>query len=379
MNNGTSDNALATIKHSLKTKNNSVCLLLIHCQTGQWFTGSVFLERNGAVNITASSYEDHNDSLSPSPLVNPDPDRIVHGTKSHETYFVHTTAWNYHDDARVFEAYPYTVAMDVQSNVTNTTDGLNVIGIDGNYHNIVVMRAFIGSQKGATFRWIFKVAFWMLVKIFQMIRAFFVDGCVATLSDLQPLCHASGMFPVAKIVLCMWYLLTDAYDEKFGYGKSATWFQAFKKLMYRIRRCETQDELDHCAEYVMRCAAGSWLKEENHAHFPSSEMVKFVMARVQHSRNWVMQHTLTSVTRGAMTTARVEGDQGHSRNRNINAPNSWRTSVMKHEAMHLEKRIKLLHWSDKQISRKLLRGPTNAAQSSITPDVLKALDAILLP
>jgi hypothetical protein len=148
---GTSGNALATIKHLLKTKNSSVCLLLIHCQTGQWFTGSVFLERNGAVNITASSYEDHNDSLSPSPLVNPDPDRIVHGTKSNETYFVHTMAWNYHDDARVFEAYPYTVAMDVQSNVTNTTDGLNVIGIDGNYHNIVVMQAFMGLKKEQLF------------------------------------------------------------------------------------------------------------------------------------------------------------------------------------------------------------------------------------
>ena len=52
---------------------------------------------------------------------------------------------------------------------------------------------------------------------------------------------------------------------------------------------------------------------------------------------------------------------------------------MKHEAMHLEKAIKLKHWIDKQISRKLLRGPTNASQSTITAEILSALDAIMLP
>ena len=376
---GISGNSLATIQYLLKTKNSSVCLLLIHCQTGQWYTGDVSLLPNGAINLTTSLYTDHDESWKPCPLLRPDVDRIVHGTKSQEAYFVHTMAWNYHDEAKKFEAYPYTLAMDVQANVNRSTPGFNAIGTDGNYHNIVVMRAFIGSQSAETFRWIFKVAFLILIMNFRNIRAFFVDGWAATLSELQALCHASGMFPLAKIVLCMWHLLTDAYDRKFGFGKSATWFVEFKKLLYRLRRCELQPEFDDCSEYVLRRAAYTPPQDGDTVPFPSTEMVKFIMARVNHPRDWVMLHTLTTVTRGKMTTANCEGDQGHSRNRNIDGRNSWKTSAMKHEAMHLEKSIKLKHWIDKQISRKLLRGPTNASQSTITPEILSALDAIMLP
>ena len=120
---GVSGNSMATIKYLLKTKNNSVCLLLVHCASGLWCTGSAELLPNGSVNITASPYSDHEESWRPQPIANVDPDRVVIGTKSQELYYCHTLAWNYHDDARVFEAYPFTVAMDVQANVTKGSDG----------------------------------------------------------------------------------------------------------------------------------------------------------------------------------------------------------------------------------------------------------------
>lgn len=84
------------------------------------------------------------------------------------------------------------------------------------------MRAYVGAQRAETFRWLFKVAFVFLVTNIMCIRAFFVDGWAATISELQALCHAHGMFPIAKIILCMWHLLTDAYDRKFGYAKAAS-------------------------------------------------------------------------------------------------------------------------------------------------------------
>jgi hypothetical protein len=52
---------------------------------------------------------------------------------------------------------------------------------------------------------------------------------------------------------------------------------------------------------------------------------------------------------------------------------------MKHEANHLEKEIKVMHWSDKQLSRKLCRGPTNSAHSTVTPEMLALLDSLMLP
>ena len=85
------------------------------------------------------------------------------------------------------------------------------------------------------------------------------------------------------------------------------------------------------------------------------------------------------VTRGAMSTQRVESDQGDSRVHMVNARNSWMLTVKKHDIAHREKRLKLLAWVDKQVGRVLCRGPTNAQVSTVTPELLAALDAILLP
>ena len=88
-------------------------------------------------------------------------DRVinVHGN----SFFVHTQVWNYFDDVKLFRAYPQVLQMDAQANVNRTSDGFNVVGVCGNYHNIVLLRSFIGDQRATTFRWIFHVAFMYLL------------------------------------------------------------------------------------------------------------------------------------------------------------------------------------------------------------------------
>ena len=205
-----------------------------------------------------------------------------------------------------------------------------------------------------------------------------MDGWAATISELQALCHAHGMFPNAKIILCMWHLLTDAYDRKFGYAKSASWFKTFKCHMYRLRNCEKIEEFEACKDFVLRHAAAS-RPDEQDVHYPQHEMVKFIMARVTRPQDWVLAFVLKTCTRGTMSTQQVEGDQGKSREKDINARCSWKTSTMKHEANHLEKEIKVMHWIDKQLSRQLCRGPTNATDSTVTPRMLAMLDSQMLP
>jgi hypothetical protein len=288
-------------------------------------------------------------------------------------------AWNYIDEAQLFAAYSWTVTMDVQHGVNNTTDGFNVIGTCGNYHNIVVMRAYIGSQRAETFRWLLRIAFKRLVKNYSNIRAFFVDGWQATIAELQVLCLPGSLFPHAQIILCMWHLLTDAYDKKFGYAMKSAWFKKFKALLYRLRNCESEEEFKFCKEYVLRVAAADGHAEPGDADFPNADMVKFILARVERPERWVLKHFLATLTRGALTTQRNESDHGDSRTHGINARCSWLLTAKKYETAHHERRLALLKWSDKQLGRTLCRGPANAEVSTVTHELLHKLDTFLLP
>ena len=372
-------NAMQTIRFLLKSKNSVVVLALINCNTGEWKTGNCTLEKDGNVKIETVPYSDHDHTFRAEPIRIPDENRVVYDTDGCTRYFVHTMAWNYIDEAQLFAAYSWTVTMDVQHGVNNTTDGFNVIGTCGNYHNIVVMRAFIGSQRAETFRWLLRVAFKRLVKNYANIRAFFVDGWQAAIAELQTLCLDGSMFPYAQIILCMWHLLTDAYDKKFGYAMQSAWFKKFKSLLYRLRNCESDEEFQACKEYVLRFAACDGHKEAGDSDFPNAEMVKFIMARVERPERWVLKHFLATLTRGALTTQRNESDHGTSRTHGINARCSWLLTVKKYETAHHERRIALLKWSDKQLGRALCRGPANAEVSTVTHALLQKLDSFMLP
>jgi hypothetical protein len=372
-----SGNALDTMKFLLKSKNSKVILALIDVETGKWHTGRYSLPQGSFdVKITILDYSDHDPRLNLKPIVNPDPDRCV--TVDGRVYFVQIMAWNYISSALMFAAYPWTLAMDVQAHVTKTTDGFNCIGQDGNNHNIVVMRAYIHNQRAETFRWLLRVAFPELVINFAAIRAFFVDGWEATLTELRALCQAGSLFPLAQIIRCMWHLLTDAYDRQFGYASASTWFTMFKSLFYRIRNCEHENEFKDCSQYVLRLSATN-NAEPGDSPFPSADMVKFVLSRLDNCEDWVLMHHLCVPTRGTTTTQRVEADQGHSRDHDINGRNSWLLTAKKHDTAHQAQLQALLVWSDKQIGRALCRGPTNAGISTLTRELLAKLDSIALP
>lgn len=125
------------------------------------------------------------------------------------------------------------------------------------------------------------------------------------------------------------------------------------------------------------CSANN--TEPGDSPFPSADMVKFVLSRLDNCEDWVLMHHLCVPTRGTSTTQRVEADQGHSRDHDINARNSWLLTVKKHDTAYHEQLQALFVWNDKQIGRALCRGPTNTEITTITQELLVKLDSVVLP
>lgn len=158
--------ALDAMKYLLATEASDVRLLLINCETGCWFTG---VPDKRCENIALSPYEIPKRKLS-----NTDPTRqIIIGSSK---YIVWVAAWNYSGESELFSAYPHVVQMDCMHGVTSSTDGFNAVGIDGNGHNVQVLRAFISNQDSDVFGWLFNVAFPDLVPMYKSIRVFFWMG-----------------------------------------------------------------------------------------------------------------------------------------------------------------------------------------------------------
>ena len=112
--------------------------------------------------------------------------------------------------------------------VTSQCDGLDAVGVNGNAHNIVLMRAYKGAQDAPTFRWLLFEAFPELVPSFKSIRTFYADGCPALNQALRQACGTGGVFPNAKHFRCLWHLVTKAFEDAFGFG---TWQSEVKGLI----------------------------------------------------------------------------------------------------------------------------------------------------
>jgi hypothetical protein len=112
--------------------------------------------------------------------------------------------------------------------------GFNAVGIDGNGHNIQIMRAFVASQDSNIFRWLFREAFPALVPSAQAIRVFLTDGCKAMISELEAACGVGQHFQHAKMFRCMFHLITKAFEEQFRIGDG--WQTEVKKLLYQMRK-----------------------------------------------------------------------------------------------------------------------------------------------
>ena len=377
---GSSGSVTDSLRHLLKKKKNEVIMLVVKCSTGEWFTARPALNA-ASVFYTLQAYMDRDSTsraaTAPEPMKNPDRERVI--SINGEVYFVHTQAWNYASEGKVFAAYPHVVQMDCQANVNRSTDGFNCVGVDGNYHNVVLIRAFVGSQRAEMFRWMLRVAFPALIPNFQKIRTFICDGCDALLGELRTCCIPGGIFPFAKILQCVFHLLINSYDNQFGYalrrqGGPAPWFQFFKQALFRLKNCESTQEFSDCKNFVLRVAAG-WQCSD----FPTTDVIKFIISRLNHPDDWVLCYHIMTLTRGCQATTRVEGEHGHSRRSGVNARCTWALTTIKYDKLLKRRRHRLVKWADKQISRGLGRGVTNPAESTITPDILNHLDSFLLP
>jgi hypothetical protein len=371
---GQSGAAAASIRQLLQTKNSMVVMLLINITDGQLFTAKATLSSSGKeVQFEKNIYKDR-DGGRMIPMQNPDVDRVIH--IDGDCFFVHTQVWNYLDDLKLFAAYSQALAMDAQANVNRSTDGFNVVGICGNYHNIVVLRSFIGDQTAQTFRWMFHVAFLYLLgkPLCLRVTTILVDGCTAVLGELQVCCSPGGTFGNAKILRCIFHLFIDAWDRKFGFAMKEPWFQEYKSHLFQLKNCESQEEFEEYSNYVLRKAAGC---EDD--TFPNISVMKFIMARVKNEDAWVLYAHINVCTRGCSSSSRCESEHGHSRNAGVNARCSWCLTITRYENIRSARKQRLLRWINRQLDGTLARGPTNASETTLSLEHLSTLDGELLP
>ncbi len=273
-----------------------------------------------------------------------------------------------------FARYPQVVQMDCQANVNKSTDGFNVVGVCGNYHNVAVLKAFVGSQKAETFRWILSVAFMFLVLNYARIRTIITDGCQALIGELRAECHHGGMFPNAIMLRCLFHILIDAFDRDFGYAMQSPCFQDIKQWLFKLRACESREEFVDCREFVLRRAAG--IEADG---FPRKDVIKFIMSRLTNPEDWVLFAHISCETRGCHSTQRCESEHGHSRNDRVNARCSWLLTIIRYERLLTSRMKKLMKWASRQLNGSLARGVTNASDSTLSLATLKYMDSAMLP
>jgi hypothetical protein len=371
---GQSGAAMASIRQLLLTKNSQVIILGIDVTSGQRSTIVATLSARGdSIEFDANGYEGFDD-IAERPIANPDLDRVIH--VHGKSFFVHSQVWNYLDDVILFRAYPQVLQMDAQANVNRTTDGFNVVGVCGNYHNIVLLRSFIGDQRAITFRWIFYVAFlYLLGKAALLeVRIILVDGCTAVIGELQAMCQPGGLFSNAKLLRCIFHLLIDAWDRQFGHAMQELWFKEYKQHLFRLRCSESVEEFEEVSNFVMRKATGC-----DDASFPRISVIKFIVQRFHHAEDWVLYSHIHTCTRGCLATCRCESEHGHSRNAGVNAQCSWGLTVSRYEGIRSARKRRLLRWIARQLDGTLARGPTNAEDTTLSAHDLSVLDSELLP
>ena len=362
--------AVDAMKYLLATEASDIRLLLINCETGSWFTAKPDDKR--CEKISLSPYDIPKNKLS-----HTDPTReiMIEGSK----YIVWVAAWNYGGESELFSAYPHVVQMDCIHGVTSSTDGFNAVGVDGNGHNIQLLRAFIGNQDSYVFGWLFNVAFPELVPMYKSIRVFFLDGCKAMNAALRQACCIGQPFENAKIFRCIFHFIIKAFEDKFGCGDSGAWQSHVKKLMFGLRRCESHDEFTACSEFSMRVIALLPALGSSRSLLRAN-VLSFVQRRIDCSKLWVLMHQLKLPTRGCTSTSRVEGTHGRDRvDDRITARNSWGTTVKRNTERSKRRQRARIAWARRQLGSQLLRSPMNPDESVFTKNDLETMDAVMFP
>jgi hypothetical protein len=367
-----SGGAADAVDYLLQRMKSNVALLLNHCVTGGWFTGTARLSKDKDTEFVLDKQTEWKAKC----FKSIDENRVIE--IEDERYLVWSAAWNYPSEKELFAAYPEVLQLDCMHGVTSSTDGFNAVGIDGNGHNIQVMRAFVASQDSRVFNWLFCYAFPVLVPSSKDIRVFFTDGCKAMISELEAACGIGQHFEFAKMFRCLFHLITKSFDDNFGIAADG-WQTEVKKLLYRLRKCENNDEFEACSDFSLQKIAGMPMLGQPQSVL-RAQVLRFVKRRIDCAPLWVLKDQLLVPTRGCMATARVEGTHGHDRSTDrINARNSWFTSTKRHSQGSDRRHRAKQSWSRRQIGSKLLRDPMNAHTSSMKRNDLEALDAQLLP
>ena len=368
--------AVDSIRYLLMKGVHDLVLLLLRCDTGDWFTAIPSLNTatpGCTVDVRLEPYDADTKSRPLSGKRDSSRELVIDGVE----YVVWCCSYNNHNDRDLFSNYPHAVQMDCMHGITSSTDGFNAVGIDGNGNNIQIMRAYIGSQDKMIFTWIFSVAFPKLVPAHQRIRCFTLDGCRAMNSALRQACCPGQQFPDAGIFRCIFHFITKSFDDKFGVGDG--WQGDVKQHLFSLRRCESQDEFDAKAEFVMRSLAEHLGLGEAQSTL-RAKLLAFFQRRIDCSKLWVIMHQLNRPTRGCSATARVEGTHGRDRRDDrINARNSWLCTTKRY-CDRLSRRHRARQaWARRQVGSKLLRTPINPAMSSFKGHHIAQLDRLLNP
>lgn len=314
------------------------------------------------------------------PVLDPDPSRIF-TSREGDRFLVLCCGFNWDADAATFATYNEICVIDCMHGMTNSTDGLNCVGVDANLHNISALRVFIFAQTQEVFRWVLCEAFPALVKNYQNIRVFFTDDDQHLGPVLKMLVGPGKLFPLATYLKCTWHLIRHNIEDVFGKGcEENPWQQKLIAILSRVRKCETLEEFDPCVSWMWRLVKGMPLGAVRSKL--RLQVAAFITKRLEMKDSWVMYHQLLLPTRGCSTTQRVESDHGTNRDAGVDARNSWLLTCRRMHAILDKRRTLKREWCDRQLGSSLLRGPAIASTNSapvLSASSLKALDAAYLP
>ena len=352
----------------------AACLLLLQALDGV-DAGKMFMYDSKELLVTRLSDYDMK-----KPVLEQDPSRVF--SWQGKNYFVLCLAWNWITEAQTFHAFPEVCVIDCQHGVTNTTDGMNCIGIDGNMHNISALRVFIYSQSQEVFRWVLCVAFPHIVLNFDKIKVFFSDDDQHMGPVLKGLVGPGKLFPLAKYFKCAWHLIRHNVEDTFGKGNVENpWQQRLISALSRVRKSESVAEFDATTLWMWCIVRGMEDLGEPRSKL-RLKVAAFITKRLEMSDSWVLFHQLLLPTRGGSTTQRVESDHCTSREAGVDARNSWLLTARRMHAILDKRRVVKREWCDRQIGSSLIRGPTVSSSNNVptlTPSTLKTLDAAYLP
>ena len=295
-------------------------------------------------------------------------------------YFVHAVAWADATDVNMFEHYPEVLVVDTMHKCNQSHNLLNVLSIDGALLNNAVMRAYIPNGTKAMYRWALGTALPSLVPkaALRKVQAIMSDSDPAMAPVIDSLTASDDIMPNAYTMRCMWHMLDKNLADRFGGCGSHSWQSRTLALLYRLQRCDSEDELKYCIAFVLSSLAA---EEElgGAGDAKRRELVEFVLARLNKCEKWIRCYFKDKCTRGIKASQRVEVDFSvMARRMGINARLTWATTAERLMRQQARRHRDRQRWITVQMTGTLLRDCTTASCSTITQAQLQSIDKCVL-